>query len=147
MDDTLRVLVVDDHPGVRLGIASLIQAEAPRMQAIAAVGTPAEALLETAKQRPHVIVLDVNLAGEDGLALIPALMRIAPCAVVVLTSLVDPRVAQRAQILGAYACVHKTAPAHELMASIRSAQSAQAVTGGPADAGGAMSRHTGTNHP
>ena len=119
MDEgTLRVLVVDDHPGVRLGIANLVQGEHPRMQAVAAVGTAEEALAETALLQPHVVVLDVNLGHADGLALIPALRRLAPCRVVVITSSSEPRIPRRAQEMGAAACVHKTSPAHELLAHI-----------------------------
>ena len=122
LDNPLRVLVVDDHAGIRLGIANLIDAESPGMCCIGAVGTPADALARTRELQPHVVVLDVNLDGEDGLALIPALHRAAPCAVVVLTSLVDLRVAESARHLGASACLHKTAPAGDLLACIVSAR-------------------------
>ena len=110
-DRPLRVLVVDDHVGIRLGISRLIDAEAPRMCSVGAVGSIRQALAHTRALRPDVVVLDVNLDGEDGLALIPALQGVTPCAVVVLTSLLDPRVAERAIALGAQACVHKSAPA------------------------------------
>jgi two-component system nitrate/nitrite response regulator NarL len=123
LDTSLRVLVVDDHAGIRLGIASLIDAESPGMRCIGAVATRAEALSHTRDLQPHVVLLDVNLDGEDGLALIPALHRAAPCAVIVLTSLVDLRIAESARGLGASACLHKTAPAGELLACIVSARS------------------------
>lgn len=114
----IRVLVVDDHLGTRVGLASLIEAEQPRMRCIGAAGTAGEALTHTRALQPHVILLDVDLAGDDGLALIPALHLAAHCAVVVLTSLQDPSVAMFALRLGAHACLHKTAPAAELLAAI-----------------------------
>jgi two-component system, NarL family, nitrate/nitrite response regulator NarL len=117
-DSTLRILVVDDHVGIRLGIQNLIDAEAPVMHCIGAAGTPAEALMQARRCQPDVVLLDVDLDGEDGLQLIPLLQRAAPCIVVVLTSLVDVRVAERAHRLGAQACVHKSAPAAELTACI-----------------------------
>ena len=40
MDDPRRVLVVDDHVGVRLGIASLIDGEHPRLLTVATAATP-----------------------------------------------------------------------------------------------------------
>jgi DNA-binding NarL/FixJ family response regulator len=127
-DGVVRVLVVDDHPGVRLGIANLVQSDFPRMQAVGAVGTPEEALLAVASLQPHVVVLDVNLAGADGLALIPLLQHAAPCRIVVLTSLLDTRIDERASRLGAAACVRKTAPASDLMQHI-SAAGVWAATG------------------
>lgn len=117
-DGHISVLVVDDHPGIRAGIAGLINAERPRMACVATAGTVADALDRTRELQPHVVVLDVNLNGDDGLALIPALHHAAPCAVVVLTSLADAHVAAQAVRHGARACLHKSAPAAELVAAI-----------------------------
>ena len=135
----IRVLVVDDHLGTRVGVASLIEAEQPRMGCVGTAGTAGEALVYTRALQPDVVVLDVNLAGEDGLALIPALHQAAHCAVVVLTSLADPNVAAQALRLGAHACLHKTAPAVELMAAIFAAT--------PPNGGGVFSHAIGTNFP
>jgi two-component system, NarL family, nitrate/nitrite response regulator NarL len=145
----LRVLVVDDHAGIRLGIESLIEAEAPRMRSVGAVGTLVEAIAHTQRHQPHVVVLDVNLGGEDGLSLIPLLHRAAPCVVVVLTSLQDPHIAERAHRLGAFGCLQKTAPADELLACIVSAHAAQESAHGaiPLNAGGAVSYDGGSKHP
>ena len=134
----IRVLVVDDHMGTRIGLASLIEAEQPRMRCIGSAGTAGEALTHARALQPHVILLDVNLAGDDGLALIPALHLASRCAVVVLTSLQDPNVAMFALRLGAHACLHKTAPAAELMAAIFAAV--------PASEGGVFSPAGGTNY-
>lgn len=145
----VKVLVVDDHVGIRIGIASLIDAEQPRMGCVGAVGTVDEALFHTCELQPDVVVLDVNLDGEDGLALIPALHRAAPCAVVVLTSLADCRVAELALRQGAHACLHKTAPAADLIAAISAAHVAGDSPVGitPANVGGALSHAIGTNRP
>lgn len=120
LNGPLRVLVVDDHAGVRAGISSVIDAEQPQMYTVGSAATTEDALAQTGALQPDVVVLDVNLGGDDGLALIPALHRAAPCHVVVLTSLGDPHVAAHAHRLGAHAFLHKTAPAAELLHSIRS---------------------------
>lgn len=117
----VRVLVVDDHASIRTGISRLIDGEAPRMCAVGCVATADEALESVERLQPDVVVLDVNLAGEDGLVLIPALRRLAPCRVVVLTSLSDPAVERMALALGACAHVHKTAPAQVLLDRIEAA--------------------------
>jgi two-component system nitrate/nitrite response regulator NarL len=115
---SLSVLIVDDNAATRRGITSLINAEWPYMRCIGAVATPDEALGHAKERQPDVVVLDADLDGEDGLNLIPLLLRAAGCSVVVLTSLVDPRVARRARQLGAIACLHKTAPADQLLAHV-----------------------------
>jgi DNA-binding NarL/FixJ family response regulator len=149
IEGPVRVLVVDDHAGIRHGIANLIDAERPRMLSVGAAATVDEALAQTREQQPDVVVLDVNLGGEDGLALIPALRHAAPCEIVVLTCLADPHVAVQARRLGACACLHKTAPAAELLACILAAGRAdeQAATAPPANGGGALSYAPGSKHP
>lgn len=111
----LSVLVVDDHPGLRAGLTLLINAEHPRLRIAGAAANGTEALQLTRRLQPDVVLLDVELGGEDGLALIPLLRREAPCRVVVLTALDDAQVAQRARLLGASAFMHKSAPATELL--------------------------------
>lgn len=117
-DCAIRVLVVDDHPAIRAGIVNLIDAEHPSLIAVGTAASADEALDQTQLLQPHVVVLDVDLNGEDGMALIPSLHRAAPCRVVVLSSLLDPHLAAHAKRLGAHACLHKTSPAAELLACI-----------------------------
>lgn len=124
-DGCIHVMVVDDHLGIRRAISALIDAEMPRMRCIGDAATPREALVRANDLQPHVVVLDINLDGEDGLVLIPALQRSANCAVVVLTGITDPQVAVLAQRRGAHACLDKTAPAADLLAAIQSARAAR----------------------
>jgi two-component system, NarL family, nitrate/nitrite response regulator NarL len=147
--DPVKVLVVDDHLGIRKGISSLIDAEWPHMCSVGSAATCAQALELARQTQPHVVVLDVNLDGEDGLLLIAALQRVTHCQVVVLTSLADPHVAAHARRLGASACVHKTAPAADLLVCILAARPAadRAVAATPLIAGGSLSYLAGSNHP
>jgi two-component system, NarL family, nitrate/nitrite response regulator NarL len=141
----LRVLVVDDHAGIRRGVESLIEAEAPRMRSVGGAANPVEALRLAKTQQPDVVVLDVDLGGADGLALIPILLRTAPCGVLVLTSAIDPRVASRARRLGAHDFMHKTAPASELIARIEAVGTCPASgCTGHSNAGSAMSCEVGS---
>jgi len=119
------------------------------MYSVGSAATAEEAIAQTRELQPHVVVLDVNLGGEDGLALIPALQRAAPCEIVVLTSLADPHVAAHARHLGARTCLHKTAPAVELLASILAACRAcdVALPTAPTNAGVALSHVNGSNNP
>lgn len=145
-----RVVVVDDHLGIRAGISSLIDGERPRMCSVGHAGTPEEALLQVKLLQPDVVVLDVNLAGEDGLVLIPIMRSAAPCEIVVLTSLLDPRVASHARRLGAHSCVHKTAPAADLLACVLSAHAAREALSAalaPSNTGSGLSHEAGEETP
>ena len=144
---TLRVMVVDDHAVLRLGLERLIESEAPRLACVGGAASADEALLRVHEWRPDVVVLDVDLGGDDGLMLIPLLRRAVCCEIVVLTSLLDRRIAELAQRCGAWACVRKTAPAAELLERIVASGAARGVTTDPANAGSAMSRVAGAKHP
>ena len=68
-DEPIRVLVVDDHPVVRQGLRSFLGSRA----GIEVVGEAADgdaAVAETARLRPHVVLLDLAMPGRGGLAAI-----------------------------------------------------------------------------
>jgi len=137
-----KVLVVDDHAGIRAGISSLINGEWPYMRNVGVAASADEALSQVKALQPDVVVLDVNLAGQDGLVLIAEMRRLARCEIVVLTCLGDPRIAAQASRLGAHGYVHKTAPAGELLACISSAHArvlGLAADDDPPNAGVALS--------
>jgi DNA-binding NarL/FixJ family response regulator len=58
--------VVDDHPTVLWGICKLIEGEHPRLELAGAASTPEEALQIAARERPHVVLLDLDLGGVPG---------------------------------------------------------------------------------
>ena len=110
------VLVVDDQLVVREGLARLIACAPMALRYVSTAATGAEALSAAARLHPDVVVLDVDLAGEDGLALIPQLALTA--GVLVLTSHGDPLTRARATRLGARAFIEKHQPAADLLGSI-----------------------------
>jgi two-component system, NarL family, nitrate/nitrite response regulator NarL len=113
----MRVLVVDDQRTVRDGLVRLIRnATDLGVREVRTAATPAEALREFRVARPDVVLLDVDLAGEDGLALIPWL--VPACRVMVLTSHADAPTRVRAARLGAHVFMDKTAPASTLLAQL-----------------------------
>jgi len=113
---TVGVLVIDDQLAVREGLARLISCVALPLRCVTTAANGAEALSTAALMRPEVVVLDVDLAGEDGLALIPQLRKTA--GVLVLTSHGDATTRMRAGLLGASAFVEKHQPAAELLGAI-----------------------------
>jgi DNA-binding NarL/FixJ family response regulator len=113
----MRVLVVDDQRTVRDGLARLIRnAAGLGVSEVRTAATPAEALRELRIACPDVVLLDVDLAGEDGLALLPRL--VPACRVMVLTSHADAPTRARAARLGAHLFTDKMAPASTLLAQL-----------------------------
>ncbi len=64
----IRVLLVDDHPAVREGLALLLAPDG--IDVVAEAGARAEALARVKEQRPDLAIVDLSLDGEDGKALI-----------------------------------------------------------------------------
>lgn len=116
---TIRVAIVDDHPVLREGIASLLTAQADLL--VVARGETvkdAQAILESPDV--DVLVLDVRLGSSSGLTALQRGSSRRP-AVVVLTAYAYPQYAQAALRLGAAGFVLKNAPIEELLGAIRNA--------------------------
>lgn len=112
----IRVAIVDDHPVVREGIAANLSASG-RIEVSGAVGSLAEALALTVA--PDVVVLDAELAGDDGIAAIPALKAAhAGARVVVFTAHAGEERIALAFARGADSYVLKGTPSAELIETI-----------------------------
>jgi CheY-like chemotaxis protein len=97
----VRVLVVDDHPVVREVIAELLEDFGARVTAVP--GVP-EALESLERERPNVVLSDIEMPGEDGYALIRKVRALPPdrggqTPAAALTGLSTP--ADRARVLQA----------------------------------------------
>ncbi len=112
----IRVAIVDDHPVVRDGIAANLRASG-RIEVTASLATVAEAL--ALREGPDVLVLDAELAGDDGLAAIPALKAALPgLRVVVFTAYGGEERVALAFARGADSYVLKGTPADELIETV-----------------------------
>ena len=74
--ETIRVLLVDDQSGVRAGLKMALSLETD-IDIVGEAGDGPEALAETALRRPDVVVLDYEMPGMDGPAVIEALKQVA----------------------------------------------------------------------
>lgn len=111
------VLVVDDQLAVREGLARLIAASGLVLRGIHTAANSAQALALMQSVRPELVLLDVDLAGEDGLALLPKMVPTA--RVLVLTSHGDEHTRARARSGGASDFLHKQHPAHLVIDCLR----------------------------
>jgi DNA-binding NarL/FixJ family response regulator len=84
--ETIRVLVVDDHPIMRVGIAAIINAQ-PDMKVVGQAGTAAEAVRLFNVERPDLTLMDLRLPDRSGVEAIRSIRAISPKArIVVLTT-------------------------------------------------------------
>ena len=115
----IRVLMVDDHPVVRKGLRSLLSQYADIQVVGEAEGGPA-ALEMVGRLQPHVVLLDIRLAGPSGLELARRLRRTgSKSRVIILTSYDDEGYLQEAAQAGVYGYLLKGASAEVLADAIR----------------------------
>ena len=115
----MKLLIVDDHPVLREGLAALLRQTGPDTVILQA-GTADDALA-VVDQHPDldVLVLDLVMPGMGGLPAISEFGRRRPdLPVIVLSSSEDPHEARRALALGALGYVPKSAGQHTLIAAI-----------------------------
>jgi DNA-binding NarL/FixJ family response regulator len=103
----IRVLLIDDHTVMRLGLRVLIE----NRQGLTVVGEAsgrADALELAEREQPDIILLDLTLPGTDGIELIPELLALAREArILVLTGVLDTEAHKRAVHRGAMGVVLK----------------------------------------
>jgi DNA-binding NarL/FixJ family response regulator len=113
------VLVVDDHPFMRAGIAQLIERQAD-LRVCGEAGNPAEALQALAKAKPDLILTDLTMPGRSGLEFIKDLRAAHADIAVLVISMHDEVVyAERALRAGARGYIMKEAGGENLLAAIR----------------------------
>ncbi|MBM3276336.1 MAG: sigma-54-dependent Fis family transcriptional regulator [Gemmatimonadetes bacterium] len=122
-----RVLVIDDEPAVREALKQVIEYEGLEVQ-LASSGR--EGLLLFPEFRPHVVVLDVKMAGLDGLEVLSKLKAVDPgVAVVMISGHGTIATAVQATQRGAFDFLEKPLDSDRLMVTLRNALSSVALSG------------------
>ena len=104
---SIRILLIDDHAVMRLGLRTLIENQEGLRVVGEASGRP-DALELAKREQPDIILLDLALPGTDGVELIPELQAVAKEArILVLTGVLDPEAHKRAIDSGAMGVVLK----------------------------------------
>jgi two-component system, NarL family, response regulator DevR len=122
-----RILLVDDHDIVRLGLMTLLN-DQPDMEVIGEASTAGEAVKAAENLHPDVVLMDIRLPGEGGIEAANQITSKYPsCKVVMLTSFADDELVVRAVRAGAAGYVLKQVGNEELLRAIRAAAKGEAV--------------------
>jgi DNA-binding NarL/FixJ family response regulator len=114
-----RVLIVDDHPMTRYGIAQLLQRE-PNLEVCGESETAAQALPLVKSLKPDLVVTDLAMPGKHGLEFIKDLRAMHPEVAVLVISMHDETLyAERVLNAGGRGYVMKHAGGEELLQAVR----------------------------
>ena len=114
----IRILIVDDHKIIREGLRDLIESRG-QMIVVGEAGGCAEGLEVALKTKPEVVLLDLDLASDNGLTLIPQLLAADKNVnILILTGIRDVEKRDQAMELGAKGIVLKEEGTGELLNAI-----------------------------
>jgi DNA-binding NarL/FixJ family response regulator len=115
----IRILVVDDHFMVRMGLSASLNVE-PEMQVVAEAGSGEDALAAYRQHLPTVVLMDLRLPAMSGADTVAALLREFPdAAVLMLSTHAEEEEVYRSLQAGARGYVLKTVLREELLRAIR----------------------------
>ena len=114
-----RILVIDDEQGIRAALGQLLEYEGYEVHTVA---NAADGIAEYQKWRPHLVFLDVKMAGMDGMEALRRIRELDPNATVVMISgHATIRTAVEATQAGAYEILEKPLDTDRILVMLRNA--------------------------
>ncbi len=110
-----RLLIVDDHPGIRLGVRRLF-GNIDSIEVCGEAQNGSEAIRMVSDLSPDVVILDVTMPGMNGFEAAAKITTISPAIGIVLFSAHE--VPAAGQWVGADAFVSKSSPLSELILAV-----------------------------
>lgn len=117
--NAIKILIVDDHAVLRMGLASLLNSQKD-FQVVADAENCDEALAKAEEHRPDIVIMDLMIPGRNGAEITGELVKRNPSArVLVLTSYSTSSGIAAALEAGAKGAILKSAPFDEIALAIR----------------------------
>ncbi|MGA7340972.1 MAG: response regulator transcription factor [Terracidiphilus sp.] len=114
----IKVLIVDDHPVVRLGLRTMLESEV-NISVTGMAGSAKDALTEVQKLQPDVVLMDLRMPEMEGAEAIAELHRIHPnIRILVLTNYEEDEYIFRALQAGAMGYLLKNTPQEEIVQAV-----------------------------
>ncbi|ERI08217.1 response regulator protein VraR [Aneurinibacillus aneurinilyticus ATCC 12856] len=127
MSEAIKVLLIDDHEMVRMGLVAFLSTEED-IEIVGEAGSGAEGLKIAEQTKPDIILMDLVMDGMDGIETTRRMKLLHPEGkVIVLTSFIDDEKVYPVIEAGAFSYLLKTARAPEIAQAIRQAHRGQPV--------------------
>jgi DNA-binding NarL/FixJ family response regulator len=115
----IHVLIVDDHPVVRMGLKTMLESE-DDIAVVGMAGSAVEALKLIEETNPTVVLMDLRMPGMDGTDAIAEMRRIWPAIrILVLTNYQEDEYVSKAIQAGAMGYLLKNTPQDEIVMAVR----------------------------
>ena len=120
------ILIVDDHALFREGLREILEAQ-DDMVVVGEAEDSRAALERTAEKRPHVVLLDVEIPGEDVTTTVEGIHALSPESQVIILSMYEgPQLVQSLLAVGIRGYLLKSVHGRELVSAIRSLRDGEA---------------------
>ena len=127
MSDTIRVIIADDHPVVRIGLRGMLETQAD-IEVVGEAENGKQAVSLAAKLEPDVVLMDLQMPELDGASATEQIRtRLSQTHVLVLTTYDTDADITRAIGAGAIGYLLKDAPRDDLLHAIRAASRGESV--------------------
>jgi len=126
-----RVLIADDHPIVRMGLAGMVAAQ-PGLSLVGQADSGEAAVQQYRQLRPDLVLMDLRMPGLDGVAAIEAIRALdAAARIIILTTFDGEEDIYRGLRAGAKAYLLKDAPHEQITECIQAVMRGQRYLPGP----------------
>jgi two-component system, NarL family, response regulator len=88
MSTPIRILLADDHPSLRDGLASILTSQ-PDLSVVAEAGTGREAVEQFKQHKPDVLIVDLRMPDGDGIQTIKELVELDPAVTILVLTTYD----------------------------------------------------------
>lgn len=127
MNEIIRVILADDHPIVRRGLAAVVDAE-DNIEVVGEASDGAEAVALTQSLQPDVVLIDLKMPVLDGVAAIKKILALVPeTKAIILTSYADDELIYQGIAAGAKGYLLKDTPPERLVEAIRAAHRGESL--------------------
>lgn len=127
MEQEIKVLLIDDHEMVRIGLAAVLDTE-DGIEVVGEASNGMDGIRLAEAYKPEVVLMDLVMEPMDGVETTKKLLEIHPdCKVIVLTSYIDDGKMYPVIEAGAFSYLLKTSRASEIADAIRAASRGQSV--------------------
>ena len=126
MSETIRILIVDDHLALRIGLAAMVSAK-PHLQVVAEAADNASAIAACAQHQPDVVLMDLRIPGGGVDATLAIRQRWPATRVLIVTTFDGDEDIHRAIVAGASGYLLKGLSSAELAAAVEAAHRGKTV--------------------